>query len=101
MDIHNSGLSSIASQLTQSPSNIPGSAKEEKGFLDALKESIQMVNQAQINADEAVTNFETGKDPNLHQTMIALQKADLSFELMMQVRNKIVNAYEEISKMQI
>jgi flagellar hook-basal body complex protein FliE len=101
MDIQKTGLQSIASDLSNPSNPAAGIEKEGKGFLDTLKESIQMVNEAQLNADQAVTNFETGKQQNIHETMIALQKADLSFELMMQVRNKIVNAYEEISKMQI
>ncbi|MBI1822666.1 MAG: flagellar hook-basal body complex protein FliE [Nitrospirae bacterium] len=101
MDIQNIGLPSVASNPALPSPVSPGAAKGEPGFLETLKESIQMVNEAQLNADQAVTNFETGKEQNLHQTMIALQKADISFELMMQVRNKIVNAYQEISKMQI
>lgn len=43
----------------------------------------------------------TGQTENVHQTMVALQKADASFQLMMQVRNKLVAAYEEINRMQI
>jgi flagellar hook-basal body complex protein FliE len=43
----------------------------------------------------------TGQSTNLHETMIALQKADVSFQLMLQVRNKIVGAYEEIRRMQL
>jgi flagellar hook-basal body complex protein FliE len=101
MDIQKTALQSIVSNLSDPSNPAPGIGKEDKGFLDTLKESIQMVNEAQLNADQAVTNFETGKQQNLHETMIALQKADLSFELMMTVRNKIVNAYDEISKMQI
>lgn len=101
MDIQQTGIQSISSNLSSPSTPAPGGGKEDKGFLDSLKESIQLVNEAQLNADQAVNNFETGKQKNLHETMIALQKADLSFELMMTVRNKIVNAYEEISKMQI
>jgi flagellar hook-basal body complex protein FliE len=43
----------------------------------------------------------TGQTANLHETMIALEKADVSFQLMLQVRNKIVGAYEEIMRMQL
>lgn len=59
------------------------------------------MNDAQLQADQAITDLTTGKQQDLHQTMIAIEKASLSFELMMQVRNKIVSAYEEISRMQI
>jgi len=73
----------------------------ETGFLENLKESMSLVNEAQLRADQAVVDFEAGKSQNIHETMIALQKADLSFQLMMQVRNKILSAYDEVSKMQI
>ncbi len=43
----------------------------------------------------------TGETQDLHTTMIAVQKADLSFQMMMQVRNKIVQAYQEIMRMQV
>jgi len=73
----------------------------DASFMDALKESIRQVNDAQLQADQAISDLTTGKQQDLHQTMIAIEKASLSFELMMQVRNKIVAAYEEISRMQI
>jgi len=70
-------------------------------FMDTLKESIQQINQIQTQADQAITNLVTGQNQSLHQTMVAIEKADLSFQLMMQVRNKIVSAYEEIQRMQV
>jgi flagellar hook-basal body complex protein FliE len=66
-----------------------------------LKHAINTVNQAQIEADQAVQELATGNEKDIHQTMIALEKAEVSFQLMMQVRNKIVSAYEEIMRMQI
>jgi flagellar hook-basal body complex protein FliE len=55
----------------------------------------------QLEASQAVDKLMTGESQNVHQTMIALQKADVSFQLMMQIRNKIVSAYEEIQRMQV
>ena len=52
-------------------------------------------------ASQAVDALVTGQSTNIHQTMVALQQADVSFQLMMQVRNKLVTAYEEIQRMQI
>lgn len=84
------------------PAQAAGSIdKSDASFLDTLKESIRQVNDAQMQADQAITDLTTGKQQDLHQTMIAIEKASLSFELMMQVRNKIVSAYEEISRMQL
>lgn len=70
-------------------------------FADTLKESISEVNRLQEEADQAVQNLATGQETNLHETMLALEKADLSFRLMMQVRNKIVDAYQEIMRTQL
>jgi flagellar hook-basal body complex protein FliE len=87
-------------QLDPTPTT-GGSERTDASFIDALKESIRQVNDAQLQADQAMNDLTTGRQQDLHQTMIAIEKASLSFELMMQVRNKIVSAYEEISRMQI
>jgi flagellar hook-basal body complex protein FliE len=71
------------------------------GFQGALKEAISSINDIQQGASQAVEALATGRSQNIHQAMIALQQADLSFQLMMQIRNKLVTAYEEIQRMQI
>ncbi len=71
------------------------------GFMGTLKDAIAKVNEVQVEATQAVEKMATGENQNVHQTMIALQKADVSFHLMMQLRNKIVTAYEEIQRMQV
>ena len=71
------------------------------GFLDSLKSAIGNVNDAQREAGRAVDALMTGDTQDIHRTMVALQQADVSFQLMMQVRNKLVTAYEEIQRMQI
>ncbi|MFY9270885.1 MAG: flagellar hook-basal body complex protein FliE [Candidatus Manganitrophaceae bacterium] len=81
------------------PSNSTG--KSDGSFAENLMKSIRNVNNIQSQADQAISNLLTGKQENLHQTMIAMEKASLSFELIMQVRNKILAAYDEISRMQI
>ena len=73
----------------------------EKTFSDTLKDSIREVNKVQEQADQAIVDLTTGKKQDLHQTMVAIEKADVTFQLMMQVRNKIISAYEEVSRMQI
>jgi len=87
---------------------LPGANKDKQGtetadgsFTGIFKHAIKTVNQAQIEANEAVQELATGNKKDIHQTMIALEKAEVSFQLMMQVRNKIVSAYEEIMRMQI
>ncbi|HEV7731439.1 MAG TPA: flagellar hook-basal body complex protein FliE [Candidatus Binatia bacterium] len=70
-------------------------------FGDVLKDSLASVNDLQHQADRAITDLATGGPTSLHDTMLALEKADLSFRLMMQVRNKIVEAYQEVVRMQV
>jgi len=72
-----------------------------KPFMETLKESLSQVNDLQKEAGQSVTDLVSGGDQEIHQTMIAVEKADISFQLMMQVRNKILSAYDEISRMQI
>ena len=82
---------------TPNPAGAPASAS----FGDVLKDSLSQVNQLQNQADAAIKDLATGGPTTLHDTMIALEKADLSFKLMMQVRNKIVEAYQEVVRMQV
>ncbi|QPJ66095.1 MAG: flagellar hook-basal body complex protein FliE [Candidatus Nitrohelix vancouverensis] len=76
-------------------------AEENVSFADTLSESLQKVNDLQKEADTAIEDFATGKTGNIHETMIAVGKADLAFRLTMQVRNKIVEAYQEVMRMQV
>jgi flagellar hook-basal body complex protein FliE len=71
------------------------------GFIDTLQQAIGKANDIQVEADQATEALMTGQTQNIHQTMVALQEADVSFQLMMQIRNKLVSAYEEIQRMQI
>ena len=81
----------------------PGSAGTagSSGFVDSLKSAIGKVNDTQLEAGRAVDALMTGETQDLHRTMVALQQADVSFQLMMQIRNKLVAAYEEIQRMQV
>lgn len=78
-----------------------GGAAGGPTFGDVLKASLEKVNTLQHEADRAITDLATGGPTSLHDTMLALEKADLSFRLMMQVRNKIVEAYQEVVRMQV
>ena len=53
------------------------------------------------NADQAIDDMATGRNQDIHNTMIAMQKAEISFELVMQIRNKLMAAYDEIRRMSI
>jgi flagellar hook-basal body complex protein FliE len=78
-----------------------GQAAGEPGFKDMLEHYLQGVNALQVEADKAVRNLVAGKTDNFHQVIVAMSEADLSFRLMMQMRNKLEEAYKEIMRMQV
>ena len=77
------------------------SGKGGPSFADTLAQSLDKVNTLQKEADVAIQDFITGDKRNIHETMIAVGKADLAFRLTMQVRNKMVEAYQEVMRMQV
>tara|TARA_Y100000588_G_scaffold224907_1_gene238840 strand:- start:96 stop:413 length:318 start_codon:yes stop_codon:yes gene_type:complete len=81
----------------------PGESKGTDGpsFADTLAQSLDKVNKLQKEADVAIQDFATGDTRNIHETMIAVSKADVAFRLTMQVRNKMVEAYQEVMRMQV
>ena len=70
-------------------------------FSDVLKKTIEDVSGLEQEADKAIAALASGKSDNLHEAMIALQKADLSFKAMMEIRDKLINAYKEIMRMPV
>lgn len=90
-------------ETTKPSPELPGaSAAPEAGkFGNMLQSAFNKVNERQVQGDEAVRQMVSGENTDIHNTMITLQKAEVSFELMMQVRNKIVAAYEQIRTMQM
>ena len=83
------------------PEAKPAAASGEGSFAGVLKSSLAEVNQLQQKADAAITALATGDKASLHDTMIAMEQADVSFRLMMQIRNKVLDAYQEIMRMQV
>ena len=92
-------ISSRASART--PGNADNQKTGESSFSDVLRKSVDKVNTLQKQADAAINDLVVGDNKDIVQTMIMMEKADVSFRLMMQVRNKIIQAYEEIMRMQV
>jgi len=95
------GITSIPATLPTSPTvptNIEGDG--QGGFGSLLDRAIDQVSQLQNTSDRQVSELVQGDRQDIHNVMISVEKADVAFQLMMQVRNKIVNAYEEVSKLQ-
>lgn len=70
-------------------------------FGDFLKNSISEVNGLQKEANLATQKLASGEEKDIHNTMIALKKAEISFELITQIQNKLMTAYDELKRMQI
>ena len=75
--------------------------KGQPGFKEALQGYLEHVDGLQQEADKALAGLATGKMDNLHELIVAINEADLSFRLMMQIRNRLVEAYKEIMRMQL
>jgi flagellar hook-basal body complex protein FliE len=89
-----------AAAAAVSPASRSGTAPREWGFMETLRGAMDQADQLESTAQEKTTALLSGNGMDVHSAMIAVEKADLSFQLMMQVRNKIVAAYQEISRMQ-
>lgn len=85
-----------------SPPAQPGKAEAAEGpsFKEMLTESIDKVNGLMNESDQSIDDLATGKSANVHHTLIALQKADISFRMLLDVRNKVMSAYQEVMRMQ-
>ena len=74
---------------------------ESGGLSSTFEKMLQDVNQQQLNAEAKQVELLVTDNKDIHGTMLALEKADLSMRLMLQVRNKLVSAYEEVMRMQV
>jgi flagellar hook-basal body complex protein FliE len=84
------------------PKAVQETARTEKSptFGKFLQDAVDQVNELQNQSDAQIRNFMAGKGTDIHTVMMAVNKADISFQMMLQVRNKLVTAYQEIMRMQ-
>jgi flagellar hook-basal body complex protein FliE len=95
------GISSLRILPAESDiSSLRRSTSDGSGFREVLHDAMDDIQQLESQAQTKVEGVLEGNGTDVHSALIAVEKADLSFQLMMQVRNKIVSAYEEISRMQ-
>ena len=95
--IHNNALSPQGTSPIAKQTSPSGSFS----FGQMLEGSMERVNQLQKEADANINNLANGQQTDIHQTMIAVEKASVSFELLMQIRNKLVAAYDQIMRMPV
>jgi flagellar hook-basal body complex protein FliE len=91
----------IQDSLIEIPIPQTNDAASGKSFMQVLADSLTQVNDLQKDANVAVEKLVSGESKDLHSTMIAMEKADLAFRSMNQIRQKVIDAYKDIMKMQV
>ncbi len=84
--------------------DVPGAtpaSETGKTFGEFLQDSIGKVNALQTDADVAMQKLASGESKDLHETLLAVERAEIAFKAMNQVRSKVIDAYKEIMRMQI
>lgn len=98
----NQRVGESSSAQFQSPKSIsPSTDNKDGSFAATLKDAIGTVNQMQKESDVQMQKLATGQSDNIHDVMIAAEKADIALKLMVQIRNKMIEAYQEVMKMQV
>ncbi len=94
-------LPELAKLSPTAPPQIPDQTQPVGSFQNLLSGFVNEVSQKQFAAGEAVNGLLSGKNVSLHQTMISMEEASVSFQLMVEVRNKLLDSYQELMRMSI
>ncbi len=94
-------IQDIASQNKNSIKKEIKPDEQVKDFGQTIKDFIQAVNDNQVNSDKVASDVIQGKSDNLHQAMATMEEARLSFQLMIEIRNKMLESYQRLERMQI
>jgi flagellar hook-basal body complex protein FliE len=94
-------LQKLAPHGDLASSGAVGQAQSPGSFSNLLGNMVEEVNARQVAANDSVTGLLNGQNVNLHQAMIAMEEASVSFQLMVEVRNKLLDSYQELMRMQI
>ncbi len=98
--ISNAGATGgVRPQAPQAPAG--RGAEPSQSFKDVLMNNIEQVNKLQQDAEMAIEDLASGRRDDIDGVLIAKQKADLAFQMLLQVRNKMMGAYEEIKQMRV
>ena len=93
-----SGLGDDTGRLPVPQTETGGSSRS---FKDTLENAIDQVDQAQKTSDEQIRAFVAGEQENVHEVMLSMKEANLSFDLMVEVRNRVLEGYQELMRMQV
>ncbi len=99
--MQNSSIDKISSLNSLETANKSSQKSSSKDFSKILNESLGEVNRLQQKSEKAMSDLATGEVKDLHQAAIAIDKAELSMKMMLEIRNKALNAYKEISRTQM
>ncbi|TNE34148.1 flagellar hook-basal body complex protein FliE [bacterium] len=86
---------------TQKPQNLMKAGEKDVKFTDTLSEFVSDVNSLQIESSKKSDAFIKGEPVDIHDVMISAEKAKTSFELLMELRNKALELYKEVNRMQV
>jgi len=98
------GLIPNSGPTTPLPPGSPGERSAAAGgpsFRDVLMQNLEQVNSLQLEAEKAIEDVAAGRRDDIDAVLLAKQKADIAFQTLLQVRNKLVDAYEEIKQMRV
>ena len=102
MNISGLNPSTLISQISpETGASAVSGTSSSTSFGSVVKDAVQSLDKSQKGAEQEMARAVTGESPDLHRTIIALQSADLGFQFALQVRNKVIGAYEEIMRMQV
>jgi flagellar hook-basal body complex protein FliE len=103
MDISNNVHFRLNNDPTEGkfPKKVLGNTGEGRTFSDMIQKAIGDVDMAEKTSERGVADIISGKSENVHEVMIGMQKAQLSFQLMLEIRNKAIETYQELSRMQM
>lgn len=78
-----------------------GKVEKENNFGDVIKEALDKVNDKQVQSNQKIQDLIKGENVSMHDVMLSAQEAQLSMQLMLEVRNKIYEAYQELNRVQL
>jgi len=90
-----------ASQPLAAPQALRSTNKDPGGFVKMVSDFAREVDQAQQKANEDVARLAAGKTDNVHKVMLSLGKAEISFDYLMEVRSRLLEAYKEVMRMPV
>lgn len=99
MNIQSIGTTSILNNISLDTKSVDNSSNT--AFSQVLSDAIGKVNELEVNANNNIEALIKGEDISMHEVMLSMQESQLSLQALIEVRNKVVEAYQEISKLQL